>query len=116
MIIDIHAKIKKITNKTFNADYPKYSLLVALDDWSTKLSITTEKDIFKVGDEVKGEIDLCAISGISKNNGTYYEINECRDLDLKVLKSNNVQNTYVSSTATMGMDASSSPDDEIPFV
>ena len=114
MIINIHAKVTKVTNKTFNPDYPKYSLLVALNDWSTRLSITTEKDGFKVGDEIKGEVDLCAISGTSKNNGTYYEINECKDLDLKVLGS--VHSQQVANTATEEVGALFSPNDDIPFV
>jgi len=98
MIINIHAKVTKVTNKTFNPDYPKYQLLVALSDWATKLSVTTEKDIFNAGDEIVGEIDINAISGTSKSNGTYYEINECRDLDLKIVSSIKTQKVSTLNT------------------
>ena len=114
MIINIHAKVTKVTNKTLNPEYPKFSLLVALNDWATKLSVTTEKEIFNAGDEISGEIDLNAISGISKKSNTYYEINECRDMDLKVVSSIKNQSA-VASNMPEAAESSGIDKDDIPF-
>ena len=116
MILNIHAKIIKVTNKTFNTQYPKYSILVALGDWATKLSITTQQEIFNAGDEIKGEIELNAINGTSKSTGAYYEINECIDVGLKIVSSIKSQNVSAIESATVAENGNVSlANDEIPF-
>jgi len=100
MILSIHGKIIKITDKTFNPEYPKSQLLVALDDYATKLTIKTSKSIYNAGDEIQGEIELNTVTGNSKADGRYYEVLECIDLDLRILSS--VKSSTVVSATTAG--------------
>ena len=84
MIIKINSKIQKITDRTHDPKYPKCSILVALDDWATKLSIEySGHTTFKVGDWLSGLVDINAITGNSKSDGRYYEMVKITPLDIK---------------------------------